>query len=66
MDAKLTLKLNKETIKKAKRYAKENNISLSRLIEKQLDAMIGNEEVGQTKRFSDDVNELIGYLKSTL
>ena len=33
MDAKLTLKLNKQTIDKAKRYAVDQNRSLSRIIE---------------------------------
>ena len=63
MDAKLTLKLNKETINMAKKYAKENNISLSRLIEKQLNALVRNDEPKDLKSFSREVNELIGYLK---
>jgi len=33
MNAKLTLSFNEEIINKAKKYAEENNISLSRLIE---------------------------------
>ncbi|MES2457762.1 MAG: DUF6364 family protein [Bacteroidota bacterium] len=33
MDAKLTLSFDQEVVKKAKIYAAENNISLSRLIE---------------------------------
>ncbi|WP_236978655.1 DUF6364 family protein [Membranihabitans maritimus] len=33
MDAKITLSFNKEVIAEAKRYAKEQNISLSRLTE---------------------------------
>lgn len=33
MNAKLTLSFNEEVINKAKKYAEENNISLSRLIE---------------------------------
>ncbi len=37
MDHKLTLKLNKEVIVKAKRYAAKNNTSLSRMIESYLD-----------------------------
>ena len=65
MDAKLTLKLNKETIRKAKKYAKENNISLSRLIEKQMDALVGNEVSVDAENFSIEVNDLIGILKPT-
>ena len=33
MDSKVTLSFNEEIINKAKKYAAENNISLSRLIE---------------------------------
>jgi hypothetical protein len=33
MDAKITLSFNEEVIKKAKKYAEANNISLSRMIE---------------------------------
>ncbi len=39
MDSKLTLKLNESVIKRAKQYAKENNISLSRMIESYLQAI---------------------------
>ena len=39
MDAKLTLKLNERVIEQAKQYAKENNISLSRMIESYLQAV---------------------------
>ena len=33
MDAKVTLSFNEAVIEKAKKYAEENNISLSRLVE---------------------------------
>ena len=39
MDTKLTLKLNNGVIEQAKKYAKNNNISLSRLIENYLQAV---------------------------
>jgi len=39
MDSKLTLKLNEIVIERAKQYAKENNISLSRMIESYLQAV---------------------------
>jgi len=39
MDSKLTLKLNESVIERAKQYAKENNISLSRMIENYLQAV---------------------------
>jgi hypothetical protein len=39
MDAKLTLKLNKQTIDRAKKYAVDQNRSLSRIIEDYLTAL---------------------------
>lgn len=39
MDSKLTLKLNESVIERAKLYAKENNVSLSRMIESYLQAV---------------------------
>ncbi len=44
MDSKLTLKLNRSVIEKAKQYAREHNISLSRLIENYLTAITKNVE----------------------
>ena len=38
MDTKLTLKLDQEIIEKAKQYASEKKLSLSRLIENYLDS----------------------------
>ena len=37
MDTKLTLKLDREIIEEAKKYAREKNISLSKLIESYLE-----------------------------
>jgi len=39
MDTKLTLKLNKSVIQKAKAYASEHKTSLSRMIENYLDSI---------------------------
>ncbi|MGL5111100.1 MAG: DUF6364 family protein [Flavobacterium sp.] len=39
MDAKLTLKLDQEIIEKAKHYASEKKISLSRIIENYLNSL---------------------------
>jgi len=39
MDAKLTLKLNQEIIEKAKQYASNKKLSLSRLIENYLNTL---------------------------
>ncbi len=43
MDTKLTLKLDAEVINRAKEFAKERKISLSRLIESYLDAITGKD-----------------------
>ena len=42
MDAKITLSFNKSVIEKAKKYADENNISLSRLTEFLLSKITSN------------------------
>jgi hypothetical protein len=39
MDTKLTLKLNESVIELAKKYAKENNISISKMVENYLQAI---------------------------
>jgi len=56
MDSKLTLKLDAEVIKRAKLYAKNSNISLSKLIENYLAALTTNKT---TKR---KVNPIIKSL----
>ena len=44
MDAKLTLKLNQQTIEKAKQYASEKKLSLSKLIENYLNALTAEQK----------------------
>ena len=44
MDTKLTLKLDKEIIERAKLYARNNNTSLSKLIENMLSRMTSSNE----------------------
>lgn len=39
MDSKLTIKLNENVIKRAKKYASDKKLSLSRLIENYLDSL---------------------------
>jgi len=56
MDTKLTLKLNKDIIEKAKQYASDKKISLSRLIEFYLQSITAESE-------SDDF-EISPYVKS--
>nr|WP_315145240.1 DUF6364 family protein [uncultured Flavobacterium sp.] len=43
MDTKLTLKLDQEIIEKAKHYASEKKISLSRIIENYLNSLTSDE-----------------------
>ncbi len=61
MDTKLTLSLNKSVIKQAKKYAKENNISLSRMIENYLTAITENKTKNQ--KISPLVKSLTGVIK---
>lgn len=49
MDKKLTLSLDKDTIEKAKVYAKSNNISLSKLIESYLNSLTKKNAREKTK-----------------
>lgn len=44
MDTKLTLKLNQEIIEKAKRYASDQKMSLSRIIENYLDSLTSQQK----------------------
>jgi len=57
MDSKLTLKLNKTVIEQAKQYAKEQQISLSRLIENYLASLTAKEK-------KDDEIEISPFVKS--
>lgn len=59
MDAKLTLKLDKHVIDKAKEYASSKKISLSRLIESYLKLLIDTDKTA----FSDDI-EISPFVKS--
>ena len=60
MDVKLTLKLNQQIIERAKHYAKENNMSLSKLVEGYLSGLT---EPGDPKSpHSPLVNSLTGVV----
>lgn len=61
MDTKLTLKLNVSVIEQAKQYAKENNISLSRMIENYLKAITERENKGI--KISPLVESLTGVIQ---
>ena len=45
MDTKLTLKLNQEIIEKAKEYASEKKLSLSRLVENYLNSLTSDKPI---------------------
>ena len=55
MDTKLTLKLNEDVIERAKKYASDKRMSLSRLIENYLDSLT---------RKTEDEFEISSFVKS--
>lgn len=60
MDKKLTLSLDESIIKRAKKYAKSNNISLSKLIESYLTTLI------QQKRNPTEITPLVESLSGVI
>jgi hypothetical protein len=61
MDVKLTLKLDRNVIKKAKEYANERRQSLSRLVEQYFLELTSSEDFKQ--KLSPSVRKLSGVLK---
>jgi hypothetical protein len=62
MEAKLTLKLDKGVIEKAKEYAKNKNISLSRMVERYFNALVEKRQ-DKEKKISPLVEELSGVIQ---
>ena len=62
MDAKLTLKLNQEVIEKAKHYASEKKLSLSRLIENYLNSLTSEKAINDIQ-ISDFVKSMSSGIK---
>ena len=62
MNTKLTLKLNKSSIERAKRYAKRNKQSLSRIVENYFE-IISDKELKNDIEISPNVLELAGIIK---
>ncbi|MDR3714494.1 MAG: DUF6364 family protein [Puia sp.] len=60
MDTKLTLSLDKKVIEQAKRYAKNKNISLSKLIEGYLN------KVSLTERAEPEISPLVKSLSGIM
>jgi hypothetical protein len=63
MNTKLTLNLNKGVIEQAKSYAKENSVSLSKLIESYLDSLTTRSE--KKSKISPLVKSLTGVIPSS-
>ncbi len=62
MDIKLTLKLDKEILQKAKLFARENKVSLSTLVENYFDS-ITNSALKRDFNISPTVKDLSGSIK---
>lgn len=58
MDAKLTLKLNQEIIEKAKKYASDKKLSLSKLIENYLNSLTSDKNSNNEIEISPFVKSL--------
>jgi uncharacterized protein DUF6364 len=63
MNAKLTLKLDKEVIERAKEYAQERGLSLSGMVESYFAALAAAEAPESPLRLTGLVGELAGVLK---
>lgn len=63
MNTKLTLTIEKEVIKKAKKYAKDKNRSLSDIIENYLKILTKEEQKEKTKKLNPVVQSLKGSFK---
>ena len=63
MSTKLTLNIDKHIIEHAKSYAKENNVSLSKLIESYLNSLIQKTD-RKSKKISPLVESLTGVIPS--
>lgn len=64
MNTKLTLNLDKSIIEEAKSYAKENNVSLSKLIENYLNSLTKTSKEGI--KVSPLVESLTGIISSDI
>lgn len=62
MDTKLTLKLNSNSISKAKQYSAMHNISVSSMVEKFFDGLTVNSFKKEEFKYSSIVSELSGII----
>ena len=66
MDTKLTLKLNQEVIEKAKQYASDKKLSLSRLIENYLNSLTSDKSKKNDLEISSFVKSLTNGIKYSI
>jgi uncharacterized membrane protein YgaE (UPF0421/DUF939 family) len=62
MDAKLTLKLDRDIIAEVKRYAQKRRTSLSKMVENYFKSLVGKEH-NRKDKYSPLVKELSGIIK---
>jgi hypothetical protein len=62
MNVKLTLKLNKKTIERAKKYAQKNKKSLSVIVEKYFNLISDKDSIAEIE-ISPNVRDLSGIVK---
>jgi len=62
MDTKLTLRLNDDVIKRAKKYARSHKISLSKMIESYLDSITKQKEEEKKISITQLVESLSGLI----
>ena len=60
MDTKLTLKLDKKTIEKAKLYARKNNLSLSQIVEMYFKYIVNEKDF---ENYTPLIKELSGIIE---
>jgi len=62
METKLTLKLKRSVIEKGKQYAREHNVSLSKMIERYLDMLTSSKFEPSEEEISPLVKSLSGVI----
>jgi hypothetical protein len=63
METKLTLRLNDQIIKRAKRYAQEKKISLSKMIEAYLDSLTREKSPEHKQEITPLIESLSGVIE---
>ena len=62
METKLTLRLNDNVIERAKKYARNHKISLSKMVESYLDSVTKQKDIDEIKSITPLVDSLIGVI----